>query len=328
MNTIVERLKERFVRDNKLSIRIYDEPYFYDRLKLYDPFFNTLALWDEFTLKVSDFHNDEAYFEAYNKVKDNAINYIKDTEAYQEFNKIDMNQYSLPKEVLQFSSKDIFHDSNIGRTFISIDMRKANFSSMKYYNPAIFNHKDTWEEFLSMFTDNAAIIKSKYIREVILGNCNPSRHITYEKYLTGTLLLNLMNTLNLTNKSNPAIIFFSNDEIILDFGKCSMNSVASSEIYKSINQIVTCSPLPFRIELFTLTGVRQSNKIETIGYIREMYDNTFDFKCFNNFTLPFVLRKMLNQPITESDLVFKYENNLAKFLETPEITIIKELKED
>ena len=62
-------------------------------------------------------------------------------------------------------------------------MNKANFSALHNYNSNIFNNKNTWEEYVSNFTNNEHIINSKYIRQVVLGNCNPKRCITYEKYL-------------------------------------------------------------------------------------------------------------------------------------------------
>ena len=60
-----------------------------------------------------------------------------------------------------------------------------------YEKPSVIDLKigtKTWEEFISKFTENKHIINSKYIRQVILGNCNPKRHITYEKYLMNEVL--------------------------------------------------------------------------------------------------------------------------------------------
>ena len=93
----------------------------------------------------------------------------------------DMNKYAVTHTDLP--TKDIFKPSNDGKLFISIDMRKANFSALKNYDSGIFDSVDTWEEFISRYTDNKHIINSKYIRQVILGNCNPKRQVTYENIL-------------------------------------------------------------------------------------------------------------------------------------------------
>ena len=42
------KAKERFCKDCNIPIKIFQEPYFTDRLKLYNPFYNTLKRWDRF----------------------------------------------------------------------------------------------------------------------------------------------------------------------------------------------------------------------------------------------------------------------------------------
>ena len=121
-----------------------------------------------------------------------------------------MNQFAVKNK--NFPTKDIYKPTNIGRSFISIDMKKANFSSLRYYDASIFDNADTWEDFISKFTDNEFIINSKSIREVIMGNCNSGRVTTYEKFITDQLL-----TLIIDAGIEPNnIVFFSNDEIVVD----------------------------------------------------------------------------------------------------------------
>ena len=309
---ISNKLKERFVRDYKIPIRLYTEPYFTDRLLLYNKQFGTLAKWMEFLNMLGNYDNEEEYFSVYNKVKDDAINFIKSTDAYNEFNSMDMNQFAVTHKNLP--SKDIYHSDNIGKDFISIDMKKANFSSIRYYNPKIFDNANTWEEFLSKFTNNQHIINSKYIREVILGNCNPKRHITYEKYLMDCFLTKLIeNGLPLNS-----LVFFSNDEIIIDISKYHI----SDKVMVNINAILSISPIPFRKEKFYLKGIKRTDTNEVIGYIRCIDNGTVDFKCLNNITYPFVLRKINNECIMESDVIFEYEGILSKFIKPLDIEIV------
>lgn len=178
---ISNRAKERFCKDCNIPIRLFQEPYFLDRIKLFDEFYGTVDKWIRFASELQGYNCEQDYFEEYNHVKDAAITSIKESEAYQRFNAEDMNKFTVIHKNL--SNKDIFKPTNTGRVFISIDMRKANFSSLHEYDKNIFLGTDTWEDFISQFTDNEHIINSKYIRQVILGNCNPKRHITYEKYL-------------------------------------------------------------------------------------------------------------------------------------------------
>lgn len=306
---ISKQLKERFVRDCRIPIKLFAEPYFNERIQSFDKYFGTVAKWEQFVSTLEKYSSEEEYFAAYNKVKDDAINFIKDNPAYEAFNTMDMQPYAI--ENINFPHKDIYHATNIGRTFASIDMKKANFSSMHYYDPAIFGGAETWEDFLRMFTDNEYIIQSKYIREVILGNCNPKRHITYEKYLMDQVLKDL----KVHGIAPSEIVYFSNDEIVVD-----ITDLLDHNWKEVITGVIDRAVIPLRLEVFKLRGIKDNKEI--VGYIREMTDGSVDFKCLTNLNYPYVLRALDNEAITDSDLVFEYEGKLAKFLIEPNITII------
>lgn len=94
MMEVSTRAKERFCKDRNIPIRIFQEPYFTDRLTLYDKFYGTLKKWDIFLSELSKYNCEQDYFEEYNRVKDAAILDIKNTEAYHKFNEEDMNKYA------------------------------------------------------------------------------------------------------------------------------------------------------------------------------------------------------------------------------------------
>lgn len=306
------RAKERFCKDCNIPIRIFQKPYFADRLTLYDKFYGTLEKWNIFLNELSKYHCEQDYFEEYNRVKDAAILDIKNTEAYQKFNEEDMNEYAVTHKNLP--NKDIFKSSNDGKCFISIDMRKANFSSLHHYNSNIFDGAESWEEFIGKYTDNQHIINSKYIRQVILGNCNPKRHITYEKYLMDSVLTYLTEAFI----SMDRVVFFSNDEIVIDVSDMDKNK--QERIVFAIRNGMKDMPVPLKTELFVLHKV-----VGTDGYYKEIIDENgnveIEFKCLDNFALPFVLRKFLGEDVTENDRVFYHEGLLAKFIEVPRIEV-------
>lgn len=312
MMEVSTRAKERFCKDCNIPIRIFQEPYFTDRLTLYDKFYGIREKWDIFLNELSKYHCEQDYFEEYNRVKDAAILDIKNTEAYQKFNEEDMNKYAVTHRNLP--NKDIFKPSNDGKSFISIDMRKANFSSLHHYNADIFGGADSWEGFISKYTDNQHIINSKYIRQVILGNCNPKRHITYEKYLMDGALTYLTEVF----VSMDRVVFFSNDEIVLDVSDMDRNK--QERVKFAISNGMKDMPVPLKTELFMLHKI-----VGTDGYYKEIIDENgnieIEFKCLDNFALPFVLRKFLGEDVTESDRVFYHEGLLAKFIETPQIEV-------
>lgn len=309
---VSEKLKERFCKDCNIPLRLYKEPYFMDRLQLYDSYYNALDKWNIFVRELDKYKCEQDYLEEYNRVKNAAINDIKISDGYKRFNEEDMNKYTVKYKDLP--GKDIFKTSNNGKLFISIDMRKANFSALKFYNRSIFDNADTWGKFIERYTEDKHIVNSKYIRQVILGNCNPKRQVTYEKYLMGLVLEVLIDELGY---SASDIAFFSNDEIVIDMGKYE-DCIRKRELIEW--QIKGYFNIPFRIELFYLRKITGTN-----GYYKEIVKNIiereYEFKCLNNYTLPFVLRKFNEEEITENDKVFYHEGLLSKFIEIPEIGI-------
>ena len=162
-----------------------------------------------------------------------------------------MNQFTIKHQGL--SKKDIFHKDNCDKVFLSIDMIQANFNSLRHYDPSIFNGKNTWESYIAEYTDNAHFIESKYIRQVIFGACNPNRQVMYEKYLMDQVLDSI------SELSSMNIVYFSNDEIIIDVSNWNMKSIDS--VVNIIN-MYNENNVPLRIEVFKLCKIDGCN-----GYV-------------------------------------------------------------
>ena len=311
---ISNKLKQRFCKDCKIPISVYDEPYFSERLELYDKFYNSKEKWNVFLSEVAKYDCDQDYFEEYNRVKEIAMSSIKESDAFRRFNNEDMNKFFVRYSDLP--TKDIYKESNVNKLFISIDMKKANFSALRHYDSNMFGNSETWEEFIGEYTNNRHIINSKYIRQVVLGNCNPRRQVTYEKCLMSEVLSHI-EKYNLKDK----VVFFSNDEIVFDMSEDNvelklllyMCECLQEDINEDLN-------IPCRVELFKLLNIKGTD-----GYLKEVIKNIdereYKIKCLNNYMLPFVLRKLQNQEITENDKVFIHEGLLSKFIEIPKIEV-------
>lgn len=307
---ISEKLKERFCKDCNIPIKIFKEPYFMERLELFDKYFGTLEKWDIFVKELQEYKCEQDYFEEYNRVKDEAINDIKSTQAYQLLNSEDMNKFQVTHKNLP--SKDIFKQMNDGKMFISIDMKKANFSALRHYGQTVGHSMfgtRTWEDYISGFTDNQHIINSKYIRQVILGNCNPKRHITYEKWIMDQILSKIESELG--KGFTEHIVFFSNDEIVYDVSNSRRNYTKDFQ-----DVLEKYFDIPFRIETFNLRKI-----VGTDGYYKKIYkghmEYDIDFKCLNNYMIPFVLRAFNGEEVKENDKIFimkDYFLNLLKYL--------------
>ena len=61
MMEITDKLKERFVRDFRIPLKLFREPYFTERLALYDKQFGTLEKWNSFLEALKPYASDEEY---------------------------------------------------------------------------------------------------------------------------------------------------------------------------------------------------------------------------------------------------------------------------
>lgn len=293
---------------------MFEEPYFKSRLKLYDSAFETLERYQLFLDTLNKFQSEQSYFEAYNKLKDDVISYLQSNEAMNRFAFTDdFNKYAIKNT--GYCSKDIFKQTFDGKYFLSIDMRKANFTALMHYDREIVGGKATYEEFMSMFTEHEYFKSSKYIRQVVFGNLNPKRQVTYEKYLMDGVLTRLLEFM-----PKDSVVFYSNDEIVFDLSHWDFEE-ERKEVSEKVQALLDDKEkegISLRQEVFLLRYIPNSG-----GYIRRFVNKEgYDFKCIDIILLPFILRAYAGEEVQEEDLVFRYEGRLAKLLEAPKIEVV------
>lgn len=77
-------------------------------------------------------------------------------------------------------------------------------------------------------------------------------------------------------------------------------------------------------------NIKQINRIYgTDGYVKRIYNHggeyIYDFKCLDNYMMPFVLRYFCKENIIEVDKVFCQNGLLAKYIDVPEIKVDEEI---
>lgn len=311
---ISRKLKERFCKDHNIPIRIFEEPYFSERLQLFAKLKPAIiADYEEFNEELNKYANPQEYFEEYKKIQDKAIDFIKSTPEFQNFNETDMNFFA--KQIPQnLPAKNIYHASNSGKTFISIDMKHANFNALKQYCKAVFHNNgifggaETWENFIEKFTDSKHIAKSKYIRQIILGNCNPKRQQSYEKYLMSCLYETIQEQFSEAFYKDR-LVFFSNDEIVFDVTGAEPQELISHRLENLVGSL----EVPFKVQLFELQKIQGTD-----GFIKKS-ENFIEPKCIDATLYPVILRKIFGETIQENDKVFLFNGLKAKLIDLPEL---------
>ena len=299
-------LQKRFCKDLKLPIKIFYDEIFINRLKLfgaYDEYVDYMLLVSKKFGGYSD-----KYLEYYNNVKDEAINFLKNSEAYQKLNTWNMDEF--PLMFKNYPKCDVYKQSCIGKSFISIDMCKANFTALVHFGLTYkldFFRTYNYNGFISQFTDIEHIKKSKYIRQVIFGNCNPKRQIHYETYLMNQLLARLLDLKLIKQEYIYALL---SDEILLDANKMSEFEINSLKYFIDNFKLEN---FPVSYEYFKVEHIKNSDV-----YVKRFKDNSYELKCVNPDEAPFIYRFMNNEEYNENDFYFEYNNKLAKFMVIPQ----------
>lgn len=320
MTPSTETLRKRFCNDTGLQINVMSDSYFRQRLDLFDA---TDAYEDYLDMTHRYTDKDKSYLDYYDSVWENAVEYIKSSNTFELFNTTDMCAYT-NITYKNIPSGDVYKQPNVGKTYISIDMVKANFTCLVHFErktpfgKQIETDGYDYGSFMHRFTDNDFIIKSKNIRQIIFGKCNTNRFTTYQKYMMSTVI----NALIEIGVKLEDICSLRNDEIIIQMP-------TDSDLIDKIVSVANNTCFPLRTETFTLEQILDYADPDSfpegriVGYIKRFDDKTFETKCVSAVDAAPVTRFLKGEAILDTDLVFQHEKRLAKFITTPQYHIIK-----
>ncbi len=315
-STELKQLRARFVSDMNIPIQVLQSPYFEDRLELLEEEYGAKTSYDELmSLIYERFEGKPTNFlEYYHQVRDDIITKVTNSEAYKEF--ISDNKF-----VKNFTpicgNRNLYTNEQNGCMFVSYDMKKANFQTLKYANPAIVFDTDTYEDFVGKFTDLDYIKNSKYTRQVIFGKMNPKRTMNLEKWITNEFA----KTLNQLACMKHCDLFSLNaDEIILKWN-------GTEEEFEKLDIVpsIIFEGVEFKASKFKLHSrqfkLATSSSILTV-YEKEDYLNAHKriLKGVPATYMPQVYKLLGGSEINpQSDLIFYYEHELCQFLNPLEL---------
>ena len=314
-------LRHRFVEDTCAPIQVLQDPYFTQRIKLFDKEFNTYAdylNYEGYVLNKYD-GNINKFLEEYHSLRDSIIGKVSTSDAFKAFcedEKItaEIKNYKPVMGLVNlYTQEQVKEGSNM---FLSLDMKKANFQTLRWIDPAIVMDCETYDEFISKFSDVDIVKKSKRTREIIFGKLNPSRTMKYEKILMGIVESYISKTII------PEwfdLFSLNSDELIYKLKPGLDFKTAIREVSKKIDEttIRLNVGLDIRMEFFELVchhfKTRESDKIMNV-FVKQMSDGSKSYKCANEIYFPQTYKLINGIPVEDDDLVFYYEKSeLAKF---------------
>ena len=314
-----KELAKRFVNDYKLPIVMIGERYFGYFLNLYEDEYHSLTQWLKLWDEIDDHFDGNAddFLLNYYEVREKIISTVESSDVFQSFNNMDMDCYKVVEKP-NVSAKDVYNCENIGIPLLSIDLKKANFQALNYVNRNILMNSDTYEDFVSKFTESEYIKNSKYFRSVVFGKMNPSRHITVEKYLINEVW-------KLYNEMFPndgCIISMQSDEIVIKGFNDNDFTDKVEKIEKTVKERLG---LNVRAEFFELSALNleskdTKDKRSRFFIKKNIITGNEKFVCVPAcyFAITYKLYKGLD--LEEPDYHFQYEGIDCRFMEEFELT--------
>ena len=289
-----KELAKRFVRDMNLPIQVCTEEMFLYRLYKLDAF----TEWDELKKMIKYQFGDNTQFLAhYYTVRDDIINMVLKSKEYQDFNTMPMDCFKIDSKD-NISSKTVYNQENVGKSFMSVDLKHANFQILRKINKSIVLGANNYEDFIGNFTTLDYIKKSKYFRQVIFGQFNPSRQITIEKFFTNSIYYCLK---EIIDSKKFTAISMNNDEIIYESNLTSYDD--DKEFYaKAIETAISNKfGLDVNVNFFYLKGYRLYSQ-DTGAY-------KFTFYVKENQITP-LTKKLVCVPLPYYMIAYKLYNGM------------------
>ena len=303
---------QRFCKDYNLPINVFEDSMFWYYKELYKDFFPEREFKSAIAMIEDKFNgNVDLWLDYCAKIRDTAINSILESEAYQKFNTIDLNEY----KVSGFKERSTYTEETDGKCFISIDLKKANFQALKWMN-VIEDY--SYDHFIRRMGGDDYIAGSKYLRQVIFGKCNPSRQITIEKHLMSLVEDAIKNKMK---NYGFELYSFNSDELIYE--EVDYKAVYDTPIKKFLEEVKMMIEkylnIEVSVEYFSVERVPvvNPNGSKVDAYIkRNLITREVKYKKISTTFFPQVYKLIKGMDITEMDRVFFFENQLATFNES------------
>jgi hypothetical protein len=142
--------------------------------------------------------------------------------------------------------------------FISIDMKEANFSAIRYYAPEVLYNCKCWQQFVTRYTDIPFITESKHFRQVVMGMLFKGLPSNIQKYLASVTYSALKDIINVAGAqgNDEMIIKTTPETMVTDCNKISLtlDALPSNGDWKFTSL--------WRIEPFFIKSIGKSQAFE------------------------------------------------------------------
>lgn len=171
----------------------------------------------------------DRFMQAVNEAMDAIVTGLTSTTEYQHFSECDISKI-LPLTYTNIPNGDIYQEQNVGKTYISIDLKEAAFKALCYWNDKVSGgllpsgcrtYKELAQFHITDIPVNEHVLldylmDSKQIRQVIFGKTNPKRIQHIERFMVQQLVEMIEQLGNLIAHKSIIPVKLNNDEAIYE----------------------------------------------------------------------------------------------------------------
>lgn len=298
------KIKTRFSKDFKMPFQVVQEPIFSYYIDALDTHFDTKNKLEMLYEVIETLGGEEEFFKESNRVKDTLIQDIQKSSAYERLNNDKLDDYNTVNQIKQ---QDIYHLGNADKTFISIDLKHANFNVFKMYDNELTLGYDDYESLIGHVSNFEYFKKSKYLRQVIFGNMLPKKQQRLQKWVIDQVISVLHHDVGIEMTD---FVSASADEVVFAVDPANVDMFVDMVGRKLVSNELTSSVASWcRVEAFTLKSVGDKK-----FFVKEnCLNGDVEFKAIPSLLFMQVYKKYTNQEILEIDKVFYFDSMLATF---------------
>lgn len=301
------------VKDFKLPIDLFDDDYwhYYTQESTQNLAYGDIQAKEHLlqeVIKGEHFTNAEEFYAYSAKLRETIIKHISSKSEYAEWN----NQI-LPSQKF-VEKKQLYQQANNGKLFVSVDLIKANFNTLKHCNPALVDNKETYAEFIQQFTPYVYFVESKQLRQVIFGNLNPSRQQYFQKAIMLQLYADLQDKMREYVKDLSAS---SSDELVLEL-KPNINvenCISAFEQWKSSHPLSHMIKTTY-FKLIAKQFADNSTKRKEFYIKEDIQTKVLELKSVPGCFYPVIYKLIHKHKIYPIDRMFYYMDCICSFENT------------
>jgi len=295
-----ETSRLKFIKDFSIPMPVVSGNYFDYFINLYDPLLKTREKFELLMNAIGQAGDEEKFYTQSSELRHRMIDYISGKPAYAALENDDLPDIKTQNHGVR--QENIYNTNNVGQLMISVDMKTANFQSLRYYDESLTDGETDFDSFVQKFNQHPYFQKSKMLRQVIFGKLNTKKQQRISRFLLDGVLKNTIDA----GIAIEHLRLLGSDEFMV------MSSEDRHEDdLRKIETVVNNSKVVLRVHSFWLRKVHPDYDF----MVKEWTGSSPSFKNTPSFFFPQVVKYYLGMEIEERDMVFIHEGRLASFKE-------------